>query len=287
MSRRTGMWVVMLCILAAGMGITKITSDFVSVNTAQTAVVMAGDDNFLAEGRGMAKSVSGTAVAEQFSYDGGNAAAEAKAEAETKAEAKVEAEAKAEAETESYEGMKAAGAAAKTDMVAAEVIVDVAGAESVLEEAPETVKSPLDPEIREEKNAEDAEISGAYASADISERLAQTESQALRCRESIVESNLVSAYASAEQECALWDRELNLIYNAIVSRMSQKEADTLKLSELEWRKERDMAADKTIRSAANQNQNLDYVKVMARYTRERCYELYENYSDVLDRESEP
>ena len=52
-------------------------------------------------------------------------------------------------------------------------------------------------------------------------------------------------------------------------------------------KERDMAANKTIRSGANQNQNLDYVKVMARYTRERCYELYENYSDVLDRESEP
>lgn len=277
------MWVVMLCILAAGMGITKITSDFVSVNTAQTAVVMAGDDNFLAEGRSMAKSVSGTAVAEQFSYDGGNAAAEARAEAE----AETKAEAKAEAETESYEGMKAAGAAAKTDMVAAEVIVDVAGAESVLEEAPETVKSPLDPEVREEKYAEDTEISGTYASDDISERLAQTESQALRCRESIVESNLVSAYASAEQEYALWDRELNLIYNAIVSRMSQKEADTLKLSELEWRKERDMAADKTIRSATNQNQNLDYVKVMVRYTRERCYELYENYSDVLDRESEP
>ena len=273
MSRRTGMWVAMLCILAAGMGITKMTSDFVSVNTAQTAIAVAGDVNSLAEGRSMAKSVSGTAAAEQFSYDGGNTAEEAEAETE--------------AETKNYEGMKAAGVEVEMDMAAAEVIVEMAGAESVLEEAPETVKSPLDPEVREEKYAEDTEISGTYASDDISERLAQTESQALRCRESIVESNLVSAYASAEQECALWDRELNLIYNAIVSRMSQKEADTLKLSELEWRKERDMAADKTIRSAANQNQNLDYVKVMARYTRERCYELYENYSDVLDRESEP
>ncbi|MEY8393659.1 lysozyme inhibitor LprI family protein [Lachnospiraceae bacterium 45-P1] len=268
MSRRTGMWITMLCILAAGIGITKINSDFVSANTAEIAA--AGEDNSLSGGRSMAKSVSGTAVAEQFSYDGGNAAKET------------------ETETKNYEeGMEAAAAEAEMDMAAAEVRGDMVIAESVLEEAPETVKSPLDPEVREEKYAEDTEISIAYTSADISERLAQAESQASRCRESAVESNLASAYASAKQEYALWDRERNLIYNAIVSRMSQKEADTLKLSELEWMKERDMAADKTIRSAANQNQNPDYVKVMARYTRERCYALYEDYSDILDREPEP
>ncbi len=268
MSRRTGMWITMLCILAAGMGITKINSDFVSANMAEIAV--AGEDNSLSGGRSVAKSVSEPAAAEQFSYDEGIAAKGA------------------EAETNNYEeDMEAAAVEAEVDMAAAEGSGDTAGAKSVLEEAPETVKSPLDQEVREEKYAEDTEISITYASADISERLAQAESQASRCQESVVESNLASAYASAKQEYALWDRERNLIYNAVASRMSQKEADTLKLSELEWMKERDMAADKTIRSAANQNQNLDYVKVMARYTRERCYELYEEYSDVLDRESEP
>ena len=137
MSRRTGMWVAMLCILAAGMGITKITSDFVSADTIQTVIVVAGDDNSLAEGGGMAKSVPGTAAAEQFSYDGGNIAEEAKTEAEAK----------------NYEGMRAAGAEAAVKMEAAEVIADMAGAEAVLEEAQETVKSPLDPEVREEKYA--------------------------------------------------------------------------------------------------------------------------------------
>lgn len=297
MNRRTGMWIAILCILAAGMGITKITSDFVSADTAQTEIAAAGnmvtaaltanvygedagngqetgiarqnmadkaaetaagDDNSLTGGRSMAKSAPQTIVLEEVPQEEGTVTEEA--------------------EMEDTEALEDAGT---------EVQINVAAAESVLEEVPETVKSPLDPEVKTENYAENTETSNAYTSANISERLAQTESQASQFRESIVESNLVSAYASAEQECALWDRELNLIYNAIRSRMSKEEADVLKLSELEWLKERDIAADKTIRSAANQNQNLDYVKVMAQYTRDRCYELYEDYSDVLDRESAP
>lgn len=59
---------------------------------------------------------------------------------------------------------------------------------------------------------------------------------------SVKEGNAVSAYAAAEQLWTLWDQELNLVYGSIRARMSGKEAEALRIAELEWMKERDQTA---------------------------------------------
>ena len=59
---------------------------------------------------------------------------------------------------------------------------------------------------------------------------------------SVKDENAISAYAAAEQLWTLWDQELNLVYGSIRARMTEKEAETLRIAELEWMKERDQAA---------------------------------------------
>lgn len=159
------------------------------------------------------------------------------------------------------------------------------------DEVPETVKSPLEPAA--ETNSPGAsfriaeERAVSYTADDLCERLSQTEEKAKQCRDGMVESNSVSVYAAAEQERILWDRELNIIYNAIRGSMTEAEAEELKYSELEWLKERDLAADKaTAKSTLPQNQNPDAVRVLAEKTRERCYELVSDYEEVLERADE-
>lgn len=152
----------------------------------------------------------------------------------------------------------------------------------------ETVKSPLDPAVETEtvKTAilESEETQSVYTPEDLESRLKEAGEKASQCRKGISESNPGSAYAMAEQERLIWDKELNIIYTAIRSCMTEDEAENLKRSELEWLKERDLAADKAAsKNMLSQNQNPDSARVLAEKTKERCYELLRDYGDILNR----
>ena len=103
-------------------------------------------------------------------------------------------------------------------------------------------------------------------------------------RAALRNENAISAYAAAEQLWTLWDQELNLVYGSIRARMTEKEAETLRIAELEWMKERDQAAARAAEaSPVPQNQTLESRRAMAEETRVRCYELMEEYEEILER----
>lgn len=153
------------------------------------------------------------------------------------------------------------------------------GAELSAEEAEamqETVRSPL-----ETAAAEEAEK--RYTADELRARLDHVAEQVLQYGESTAEMNAGAAFAAAEYERNLWDAELNLIYTSIRQRISEQEAEQLKLKELEWIRERDRAAEKASLRNSNQltGQSVEYTKKSAEKTKERCYELLEEYEEVL------
>ncbi|MBQ5805677.1 MAG: DUF1311 domain-containing protein, partial [Lachnospiraceae bacterium] len=84
---------------------------------------------------------------------------------------------------------------------------------------------------------------------------------------------------------ALWDYELNYVYQMIRERLEQEEMEALKVMEVEWIKERDLYAEKASAKSSMknaQNQNPDYVRALAEKTKERCYWLVSEYEDVLN-----
>ena len=148
----------------------------------------------------------------------------------------------------------------------------------------ETVKSPLDPGgVKSPVVEEEAIIS--YNAEDFFERFAQTEQHALQLWDNVTSENRAAFLTAAEQERALWDYELNYVYQMIRERLEQEEMEALKVMEVEWIKERDLYAEKASAKSSMknaQNQNPDYVRALAEKTKERCYWLVSEYEDVLN-----
>lgn len=275
MNRRNGMWLTVLCILAAGILTTSVISSYVREST---EAAMAAETE--TEIRGAQISVPREASVPEASLKrmmepadaggreraekapqtaGGNGPAAPRA-------AMAAPETAAEQQETDETGMPEAEA----DMAAAE-----------------TVKSPLDPAAPSEASAPGQEIAEArsvFTKEELEDRLEKATELSWQYQGSLKEENAVSAYAAAEQLWSLWDKELNLVYGSIRARMSGEEAEALRISELEWMKERDQAASKAAdASAVPQNQTLESRKAMAEETRARCYELMEEYEEILER----
>ena len=151
----------------------------------------------------------------------------------------------------------------------------------------ETVKSPLDPVVTKEMVITANEESVSYHAEDFFARFAQTEQSALQLWGNVTSDNHSAYLAAAEQERALWDHELNHVYQVIRERLSQEEMEELKLLEVEWIKERDLYAEKALAKSGiknAQNQNPDYTRALAEKTKERCYWLVSEYEDVLNQD---
>lgn len=152
----------------------------------------------------------------------------------------------------------------------------------------ETVKSPLDPaapaEAVEASGQEAMEAKTVFTKDELDARLEKARELSWQYQGSVKDENAISAYAAAEQLWTLWDQELNLVYGSIRARMTEKEAETLRIAELEWMKERDQAAARAAEaSPVPQNQTLESRRAMAEETRVRCYELMEEYEEILER----
>ena len=100
-----------------------------------------------------------------------------------------------------------------------------------------------------------------------------TVSEQIRCRR---------AWPMIEKE--LRDHIEDQKIDCMAEGMTEKEAETLRIAELEWMKERDQAAARAAEaSPVPQNQTLESRRAMAEETRVRCYELMEEYEEILER----
>ena len=158
-----------------------------------------------------------------------------------------------------------------------------AGAPAEETAAEETVKSPLDPSVDPPKASSVLGEEKEYTLKELKDRL-QTVEEQIAAQEEAVDSNPASRYMAAEYAWNLWDGELNLIYSHIRSHMSEEEAEDLKREEVAWLKERDLAAEQAyVQNDTPPKQSIQYITISAQKTRERCYELLEQYADVLER----
>ena len=158
-----------------------------------------------------------------------------------------------------------------------------AGAPAEETAAEETVKSPLDPSVDPPKASSVLGEDKEYTLEELKDRL-QTVEEQIAAQEEAADSNPASRYMAAEYAWNLWDGELNLIYSHVRSHMSEEEAEDLKREEVAWLKERDLAAEQAyVQNDTPPKQSIQYITISAQKTRERCYELLEQYADVLER----
>lgn len=160
--------------------------------------------------------------------------------------------------------------------------VSAAQPESASSES-ETVKSPLETAAAKGETSPFGDEETSYTSEELYERLEAVKQQAAQYQ-AAADTGQTSLYMAAEYEWNLWDRELNLIYSCIQSHMSEAEAEKLKKEEVEWLKERDLAAERAyVNNSSPPEQSAEYVRISAEKTKERCYELLEDYESVIDR----
>lgn len=77
---------------------------------------------------------------------------------------------------------------------------------------------------------------------------------------------------------SIWDSLLNEIYGDLEKLLSEKEMDALRLEQRDWIKERDNQALKaSLIYEGGTMEALEYIRVFARLTEERCYALVEKY----------
>lgn len=192
------------------------------------------------------------------------------------------------------DGQPAAAAAANEAAPAMSGLESAASKETALPEAAagapaeetaaeETVKSPLDPSVDPPKASSVLGEEKEYTLEELKDRL-QTVEEQIAAQGEAADSNPASRYMAAEYAWNLWDGELNLIYSHIRSHMSEEEAEDLKREEVAWLKERDLAAEQAyVQNDTPPKQSIQYITISAQKTRERCYELLEQYADVLER----
>ena len=315
MRRRFGMWIAIICILVVGVSVTKLTRDFVTsqgvetatlvqvADTGKTSVTSGGNTQSVEEETNPLASRAG-----KMPIPGAaNKQADEKAVTETEA-AVAAAEAGPGSGIAAYSGestfdepvaISSDGTSSSEDLMCSgvpeamtETAAEAEAASETVEETetvPETVKSPLDPVIEKTAVVVGAkEETVSYGAESFFERFAATEKNVVNIWENITTDNLTAYQAAADQERVLWDYELNLVYTTIRSKMSEKEAEDLKLKEVEWIKERDRYAEKKAAKSGMknaQNQNPEYTKAIAEKTKERCYWLVSEYEGVLNRES--
>ncbi|MDD6072906.1 MAG: DUF1311 domain-containing protein [Clostridium sp.] len=86
----------------------------------------------------------------------------------------------------------------------------------------------------------------------------------------------------AEYEYRLWDTELNRVYQAVISAMSENEAEKLRSEERQWIRSRDqMAKQAAAKLKGGTMESLEYTASLSVSTRERAYELLEDYGELL------
>ena len=106
-------------------------------------------------------------------------------------------------------------------------------------------------------------------------------------RASDANSSTDSMKTVADYEYRLWDGELNHLYQAVIGAMGEEEADSLRSEEREWIRTRDLTARKAAaRFKGGTMESLEYTASLAASTRERAYQILNDYQDYLPADPE-
>ena len=148
----------------------------------------------------------------------------------------------------------------------------------------ETVKSPLETAASGAVPGEQT-FYESISIEELRERLSQASEQAARYRERTGETapdRNVSLHLSAEYEKELWNHELDLICSCIRARPPGAVSEKLRQEELEWLRQRDLAADRAAAEKKSQSaMETAWAEAAAGMTKERCYSLLTDYEELF------
>lgn len=146
----------------------------------------------------------------------------------------------------------------------------------------------LDTEAVPEQASDEAAASEEAPSAkqsgkqDILERLEELDRQIEKKRSSKQDATANSAKAVAESERKLWENELNQLLSGLRSHMSPDTWDAFMKDQNEWIRSREaMAVEALSGNSGSVMKELEYTRSLTEITRDRAYELAEEYHDVL------
>lgn len=149
----------------------------------------------------------------------------------------------------------------------------------------QTVKSPLETAEASGEALKEQVFYESISADELSERLSQASEQAARYRERAETSGSdrsVTLYLSAEYEKDLWNHELELICSCIRARLPGEDSEKLRQEEMEWLRQRDLAADRAAAERKNQSaMETTWAETAAGMTKERCYSLLTDYGELL------
>lgn len=131
--------------------------------------------------------------------------------------------------------------------------------------------------------AGEVEIKVSLSRADYEKKFLELDSQIKKMKDSVIEANTDSMKKMADHEYWLWDNELNSIYQTLIGKMNEQEAEALRSAEREWLGIRDQTARKASEKYSGGTlESLEYTASLAASTRTRTYELLEQYGSYLE-----
>lgn len=134
------------------------------------------------------------------------------------------------------------------------------------------------PVPEERKNAEEQSSNSAGTKETYLSKLGEIESS-LKEFDKVYESGTQADMNKAKSETfERWDDALNEIYKELQQQLSERELNELKEKQLEWITQRDQIAKEKSKEAEGGTLELFlYASALADLTKERCYELVNNY----------
>lgn len=153
-------------------------------------------------------------------------------------------------------------------------------AQKVKKECTELMEEEKDEKKKEEQTSSNSPTTKTSKKQHYMARLEEVESQveALENSPEFTEGSNMEIKNAVAQFYAKWDDLLNEIYGVLETQLSESEMSALKNKQIQWIKYRDNEADE---AAADEYSglmmSLEYNYVKIKLTRERCYELVNQY----------
>ncbi len=306
-------WAVILGIIIAGVGITAFTNTYVSgrsseasgyeVAFAETAAAAgaAAEDT---EGENIeigeaAESYAAEITSDELTLGAAADRADAGGE-ETLLDSQIPAPEEAEEGTESIPMLRsAAGSGAdalseddaeadQSQLPAPRALVTGPGDGIAVTESSGTTSGSMisgSRSIKEEaKNkvikADAAEETADYREtlADYLERLGELDAQIERMRKSETDNTVHSVKSAAQTEQRIWERELDAVYTLLIGSLDEESGGELRSEQQKWIISRDQKAqDASKKNSGGSMESVEYIASIAASTRERVYELVEQY----------
>lgn len=296
MNKNRGIWLVIAAILIIGIAVTFTTSRFIKQNggSLDTAAVPQ-----------MTGTTAGGAVPQLFSEAGAQetpaqAAArgrmsaapsqpekeEAKTGEETK-EALLAAPKAAAYDANTADGALADGGTAPESEINKEEAAAAEAAPALADEAGPGSSSALVPAISPLEPAGGAAQGSSQEEKEVyyEKRLAELDVQVQKMRSEASDSTTYSMKTLAEKELTLWNMEMNVLYSEIADVLTEEAKSKLESDQQAWLKTRDTRAEEAARKYSGGSlEGVEYTASLAESTRERTYNLVEEYSSVLPAE---